>query len=154
MKKSLKRVLSVLLAAAMLLGMSVTSFAAGSSETEESQPSQPILRGPAKPITSITLEKGTWNKTEKCYEFIIREQGIGPDTVKFGNTRLWATKRDPLYEGANRTEVVGWRIYYKSPRIYSAGTYTLDATFVSTNGGPQKVWTLKKDYTVTQEMLQ
>lgn len=151
MKNSLKRVLSVLLAAAMLLGMSVTSFAAGSPDTGEFQP---ILRGPAKPITSITILKDDWNSTEKCYDFIIREQGIGPDTVKFGSTRLWATKREPLFERADRTEVVGWKIYYKTPRIYSEGTYTLDAAFVSTNGGPQKVWTLKKDYTVTWEMLQ
>lgn len=151
MKNSMKRVLSVLLAAAMLMGVSVTSLAAGNPDTEESRP---ILRGPAKPITSITLVKDDWNSVEKCYDFIIREQGIGPDTVKFGNTRLWATKREPLYEGTNRTEVVGWIIYYKSQRIYSAGTYTLDATFISTNGGPQKVWTLNKDYTVTREMLQ
>lgn len=151
MKNSLKRVLSVLLAAAMLLGMSVTTFAAGSPDTGESQP---ILRGPAKPITSVTLEKEKWNETEKCYEFVIREQGIGPATVKFGNTKLVATS-EPLYEGANRTEVVGWLLHYKTPRIYSAGTYTLDATFVSTNGGgPQRVWNLTKDYTVTWEMLQ
>lgn len=149
MKKSLKRVLSVLLAAAMLLGMSVTSFAAENPDVEESQA---ILRGPAKPITSITLEIDDWNETEKCYNFMIRQQGIGPDTVKWDNTRLTAYKREPLYEGFDRTEVVGWKIYYKTKRIYSAGTYTLNATFVSTNSG--KVWTLKKDYTVTEGMLQ
>lgn len=147
MKKSLKRVLSVLLAAAMLLGMSVTSFAAGSSETGESQP---ILRGPAKPITSITLEKGTWNKTEKCYEFIIREQGIGPGTVKFNGTKISSqeTKGIPSADG---TEIIGWIMSYKSPRIYRAGTYELDASFVS--AGTHKVWTLKKNFVVTEDML-
>lgn len=149
MKSSLKRVFSVLLAAAMLLGMSVTSFAAGNPDVEESQA---ILRGPAKPITSITLEIDNWNETEKCYEFMIRQQGIGPDTVTWDNTKLTAYKREPLFEGFDRTEVVGWKIYYKTKRIYSAGTYRLNGTFVSTNSG--KVWTLKKDYTITQEMLQ
>ena len=134
MKKSLKRVLSVLLAAAMLLGMSVTSFAAENSDTGESKA---ILRGPARLITNITLKEKRWNKTEKCYYLVIREEGIGPDTVKLDNTRLSAYKRDPLYEGFDRTEVVGWDIYYKTPRLYSAGTYRLVATFVSTNGGSQ-----------------
>lgn len=151
MKKSLKRVLSVLLAAAMLLGMSVTSFAAENSDTGESKA---ILRGPARLITNITLKEKRWNKTEKCYYLVIREEGIGPDTVKLDNTRLSAYKRDPLYEGFDRTEVVGWDIYYKTPRLYSAGTYRLVATFVSTNGGSQPVWTLKKDLEVTEDMLQ
>lgn len=83
MKNNIKRVLSVLLAAAMLLGISVTSFAAEYSDTGESQP---ILRGPAKPITSLTVEGDYW-----------------------------------------------------------------DASFVS--AGTHKVWTLKKDFVVTEDML-
>lgn len=147
MKNSLKRVLSVLLAAAMLLGMSVTSFAAGSSDTGESQP---ILRGPAKPITSLTVEDDEWNKSERCFEFIIREQGIGPGIVKFNGQQL-SPENTTGIPSPDRTEIVGWRIKYKSPKIYSAGTYELDASFVS--AGTHKVWTLKKDFTVTEGML-
>lgn len=147
MKKSLKKVLSVLLAAAMLLGMSVTSFAAGSSETEESQP---ILRGPAKPITSLTVEDKRWNESERCFEFKIIEQGIGPGTVKFNGRQLNPEGTTGI-RSADGTEVIGWIMSYKSPKIYRAGTYELDASFVS--AGTHKVWTLKKDFVVTEDML-
>lgn len=147
MKNSLKRALSVLLVAGMLLGMSVTAFAAGSSDTGESQA---ILRGPAKPITSVTVEVVWWNEPERCFEFTIREQGIGPGIVKFNGEQLSPEKTTGI-PSPDRTEVVGWRIEYKSPRIYSAGIYELDASFVS--AGTHKVWTLKKDFTVTEEML-
>lgn len=148
MKNNLKRILSVLLVATMLFGMSVTSFAAGNSDVSETQS---VSRGAAKPITSISLEYGYWNAAESCYMFKIRENGIGSDTVKLDNKRLWAYQRDPIYQGFDRTEVVGWDLYYKSDRIYSAGTYRLDATFVSTNDG--KVWNLKRTYTLTQDMI-
>lgn len=147
MKKSLKRVLSVLLAAAMLLGMSVTSFAAGSSETGESQP---ILRGPAKPITSLTLKKDGWNKEDRCFEFRIIEQGIGPGTVKFNGTKISPYLTEHIT--VDGIEVIGWIMYYKSPKLNSVGTYELDASFVS--AGTHKVWTLKNDFVVTREMLQ
>lgn len=147
MKNSLKRVLSVLLAAAMLLGMSVTSFAAGSSDTGESQP---ILRGPAKPITSLTLKKDGWNKAERCFEFRIIEQGIGPGIVKFNGQQLTSEETTGILS-ADRTEVVGWIMRYKSPKIYSAGTYELDASFVS--AVTHKVWTLKDEFIVTEDML-
>lgn len=147
MKKSLKRVLSVLLAAAMLLGMSVTSFAAGSSETEESQP---ILRGPAKPITSLTVKNDGWNKEERCFKFRIIEQGIGPGTVKFNGTKISPYLTEHI--SVDGIEVIGWIMYYKSPKLNSVGTYELDASFVS--AGTHKVWTLNEDFVVTREMLQ
>lgn len=147
MKNSMKRVLSILLAAAMLLGMSVTSFAAENPDAGESQA---ILRGPAKPITNVSLEQKKWNGAEKRYYFMIREDGIGPGTVTFDNTKLVEYDREPLYKGFDRTEVVGWEIYYKSPRVYSAGTYRFAASFVSQG----KVWSLKKDLHVTEDMLQ
>lgn len=147
MKNSLKRVLSVLLAAAMLLGMSVTSFAAGSPDTGESQP---ILRGPAKPITSLTLKNDGWNEAKRCFEFRIIEQGIGPGTVKFNGRKISPYKTEHISDDG--IEVIGWIMYYQSPRLNSVGTYEVDASFVS--AGTHKVWTLKKDFVVTKEMLQ
>ena len=149
MKNSLKRVLSVLLAAAMLFGMSITSFAAENPDTGESQA---ILRGPAKPITSITLVDKVWDKSGRCYDFVIKEQGIGPGTVTFNGTKITPYQTDHILS-ADRTEVIGWYLHYKSPKIYSAGTYRMEATFISSNGTP-KIWTLKKDFRVMEDMLQ
>ncbi len=149
MKKNLKRVLSVLLAAAMLLGMSVTSFAAENPDAGESQA---ILRGPARPITNVTLLSDDWNSVEKCYDFIIKEDGIGPGTVTFDGKQLMSYKTKHILAPGTR-EVIGWYLYYKSPRIYSPGNYRFEATFISSNGTPQ-IWKLKKSYDVTGDMLQ
>lgn len=148
MKKSLKRVLSVLLAVAMLLGMSVTSFAAENPDTGEAQS---ILRGPAKPITSITLIHQEWDKSGSCFDFTIEEQGIGSGTVTFDGTKITPYKTDHILS-ADRTEVIGWIMHYKSPRIYRTGTYKMEATFLSANGTPQ-IWKLKHNFTVTEDML-
>ena len=147
MKNGMKRILSGLLIMVMVLGMSVTSFAA---EDTDGKDSQPVLRGPAKPITNISLEDWDWNESERCFDFVIREDGIGPYTVKFNSTQLMAYNREPIL-GADRT-VIGWYIYFKSPRIYNVGTYKMVASFYSSNG-TQKVWTLKKDFVVTEDML-
>ena len=149
MKKSLKRVFSVLLAAAMLLGMSVTSFAAENSDGGESQA---ILRGPAAPITSVTLRSGwTFNKSERCFDFAIEQHGIGPGTVTFDNTTLMPYRRDPLY-GSKPNEVTGWIIYYKSPKLYSPGTYRMEGVFIS-NNGTQKRWTVSHDFVLKESDL-
>ncbi len=148
MKNKVKRLVSFLLVMAMLLGMSVTSFAAEESGGGESKP---ILRVPAPPITSITLENPQWNKSEKCFEFTIVEQGIGPYSVTFNGTKLWAVSSKAIMS-ASGNYAVGWYYKFKSPRIYSAGTYKMVATFNSTNGTP-KVWTLKKDFEATEDML-
>ncbi len=147
MKNGMKRILSGLLIMVMVLGMSVTSFAA---EDTDGRDSQPVLREPAKPITNISLADWGWNESERCFDFVIREDGIGPDTVKFGSTQLMAYDRVGIR--AADGSVIGWYLYYKSPRIYNAGTYKMVASFYSSNG-TQKVWTLKKDFVVTEDML-
>lgn len=147
MKNGMKRILSGLLIMVMVLGMSVTSFAA---EDTDGKGSQSVLRGAAKPITDIRMGKWYWDESERCFDFEIIEDGIGPDTVKFGSTQLMAYKRAGIK--AADGSVIGWHLYYKSPRIYSAGTYKMVASFYSSNG-TQKVWTLKKDFVVTKDML-
>lgn len=149
MKIRVKRLVSILLVVIMLLGMSVTSFAAEESSGGESQP---ILRVPAPPITSITLVRKYWNKSEKCFEFTIKEQGIGPYSVTFNGTKLWAEGSKAIMSTSGNY-AVGWYYYFKSPRIYSTGTYKMIATFNSTNGTP-KIWTLKENFEVTEDMLQ
>lgn len=132
----------------MLLGMSVTSFAAEESGSGESKP---ILRVTAPPITSITLVRKYWNESEKCFEFTIKEQGIGPYSVTFNGTKLWSESSTAIMS-ASGNYAVGWYYDFRSPRIYSAGTYKMVATFNSTNGTP-KVWTLKENFVVTEDML-
>ncbi len=147
MKNGMKRILSGLLIMVMVLGMSVTSFAA---EDTDAKDSQSVLRGPAKPITDIRLVNPRWSESERCFYFEIIEDGIGPGNVKFNNTQLTTYERKNIL-GADRT-VIGWHLYYKSPRIYSTGTYKMVASFYSSNG-TQQVWTLKKDFVVTEDML-
>ena len=147
MKIRVKRVICLLLAMVMLMGMSVTSYAA---ENTNSDNFQPILRGPAAPITSITLTWEYWNQSDRCFEFIIKEMGIGPYTVDFNGKKLKAEKSEAIL-GSDRT-VIGWKLHFRSPRIYGTGTYKMVATFYS-NNGTEKVWTLKKNFEVTEDML-
>lgn len=148
MKNGLKRMLSVLLMTAMVSGMSVTSFAAENSDTGESQS---ILRGPAKPITSVKVVSKNWDASKSCFDFTIRQDGIGPETVMFDGTKIMPYERVHILS-ADRTEVIGWLLKYYSPKIYRAGTYKMEATFISSNGTP-KIWTLKDTFTVTEEEM-
>lgn len=147
MKIRVKRALCMLLAMIMLMGMCVTSYAA---EKSDSVNSQPVLRGPAAPITSVTLDDDEWDKSGRCFVFVIKEMGIGPYTVDFNGKKLKAEKSVPIL-GADRS-VIGWYIHFRSQRIYGSGTYKMVATFYS-NNGTEKVWTLKNNFVVTEDML-
>ena len=147
MKIRVKRALCLLIAMIMLMGMCVTSYAA---EISDSANSQPVFRGPAAPITSVTLYDWDWDESGRCFVFVIKEMGIGPYTVDFNGKKLKAEKSDPIL-GADRS-VIGWYIHFKSQRIYGTGTYKMVATFYS-NNGTEKVWTLKRDFEVTEDML-
>lgn len=149
MKNRLKKAVSLLLTAAMLMGMSVTSFAAGNSDGEGSQP---VLRGPAAPITSVTVEgDGKWLKSEHRIQFTIKQLGIGPGTVTFDGTEILPYERTPIY-GSGTNEVTGWYLEYKSPKLYNAGVYKMEGVFISSNG-TQKIWKVSHKFTVTESDL-
>ena len=143
----MKKVLSLLLMLAMLMGMSVTSFAAETSNNVEPQSN---LRVAAPPITSLrVLPSWRYDKTDRCIYFVIEEMGTGPGSVTLAGTKLIAYKTDGMMNSSN-TYAIGWRMYYKSQKIYNPGVYKMNAVFNSTNGTP-KIWNLNYTFNLTEE---
>lgn len=146
MGTKMKKIISLLLMLAMLMGMSVTSFAA---ETSKSTEPQSNLRVAAPPITSLRVLPGSYyDKTERCIKFVIEEMGTGPGSVTLAGTKLVAYKTDGIMNASN-TYAIGWKMYYKSQKIYSPGAYKMKAVFNSTNGTP-KIWNLDYTFNLTE----
>lgn len=142
----MKKMLSLLLVLVMLMGMSVTSFAAEPSNSAEPQS---VLRVAAPPITSLrVLPNWQYNKSDRCIYFVIEEIGTGPGSVTLAGTKLIAYKTDGIMNASN-TYAIGWKMYYKSQQIYHPGSYKMEAIFNSTNGTP-KLWPLNYTFTLTE----
>ena len=143
MGTKMKKILSLLLMFAMLMGMSVTSFAAETSNNVEPQSN---LRVAAPPITSLrVLPSWRYDKTDRCIYFVIEEMGTGPGSVTLAGTKLIAYKTDGIMNSSN-TYAIG----YKSQKIYNPGVYKMNAVFNSTNGTP-KIWNLDYTFNLTEE---
>lgn len=146
MRTKMKKILSLLLMLAMLMGMSVTSFAA---ETSTSAEPQSDLRVAAPPISSLrVLPNWRYDKSDRCIYFVIEEMGTGPGSVTLAGTKLVAYKTDGIMNASN-TYAIGWKMYYKSQKIYSPGAYKMKAVFNSTNGTP-KIWNLDYTFNLTE----
>ena len=141
----MKKVLSLLLMLAMLMGMSVTSFAAETSNNVEPQSN---LRVAAPPSLRV-LPSWRYDKTDRCIYFVIEEMGTGPGSVTLAGTKLIAYKTDGIMNSSN-TYAIGWKMYYKSQKIYHPGAYKMEAVFNSTNGTP-KIWNLNYTFNLTEE---
>ena len=134
MKSGLKKMISVLVMCAMLMGLSMTAFA-----------------GPAAPVTSVTIDDKTWSEKDHCYDIYVKVRGFGFENATFNKQRIVSVDSEAWYEWGS-SQVAGWIYHFRTPRIYDAGTYKFEATYTSHNGGQQR--SCYKTFTVTEDKLQ
>ena len=143
MKKRFTKLVSFLLIAVMVMGMGISTPVLAADTTANK-----VMRGPAAPISSVTLGDYTWDEDKHIFEFSINVRGFGWGTVKFDNISITNYGRSEIKQYG---QIVGWQYHYRTPRIYHPGTYKMEALFTSHNVAVQ--WPLTRYFTVTEKML-
>ncbi len=102
-----------------------------------------------KQKSSVRKSLSSFTERKTISMGIKMKKGTGPGSVTLAGTKLIAYKTDGIMNSSN-TYAIGWKMYYKSQKIYHPGAYKMEAVFNSTNGTP-KIWNLNYTFNLTEE---